>query len=171
MKNNLRFVLLLFTLYSCSSARELNTVSSVDLNQYEGKWYEIARLPNNFEEGLSCVTAEYTISKNIEVMNRGFDAEKGKWKSSKGKAKLAGPKGTSQLDVTFFWPFKGVYYIMDVTPDYEYALVGTPDRSYLWILSRSASVSESIKSKYLSQAKSEGFDTSKLIWVEHNCEE
>ncbi len=171
MKNILSFTLLLMLFFSCSSSRELNTVSKVDLNQYEGKWYEIARLPNNFEEGLSCVTAEYTVAKHIEVLNRGFDADKGKWKSSKGKAKQAGPKGSSQLAVTFFWPFKGDYYIMDVTPDYEYALVGTPDRSYLWILSRSTSLSESIKSKYLSQAKSEGFDTTKLIWVEHNCKE
>jgi len=75
------------------------------------------------------------------------------------------------LEVTFFWPFRGDYYVMNVTQDYEYALIGTPDRSYLWILSRTPSLSESIKSKYLSQAQSEGFEVSELMWVEHNCEQ
>jgi len=111
------------------------------------------------------------VGKQIEVINRGFNVESGKWKTTVGKAKLCGPDGTSQLEVTFFWPFRGDYYVMNVTQDYEYALIGTPDRSYLWILSRTPSLSESIKSKYLSQAQSEGFEVSELMWVEHNCEQ
>lgn len=166
------YVISAILLLSCSGVQSLSTVEQVDFNQYAGTWYEIARIPNQFETNLECVTAEYVISgEKIEVINRGFNTKKGKWVTSTGKAKQAGPDGTSQLKVSFFWPFSGDYYIMNVTPDYEYALVGSPTRDYLWILSRTTSLSSSMKEKFSNQASKEGFDVSKLHWTKHNCEQ
>ena len=171
MKHLFFFALGLLVL-SCGETQSLTTVQLVDLDQYAGVWYEMARIPNQFEKNLECVTAEYVINDGkIEVINRGFNTEKNKWAESRGKAKESGPKGTSQLKVSFFWPFSGDYYIMNITPDYEYALVGSPTRDFLWVLSRTPSLSKSMKEKFSNQASKEGFEISNLHWTKHNCEE
>lgn len=167
-----KFFLVVFgaLLLACNGVQELATEEQIDLQQYAGTWYEMARIPNRFEENLECVTAEYVVENGkIDVINRGFNTVKAKWVESTGKAKEAGPPGTTQLKVSFFWPFSGDYYIMNVTPDYDYALVGSPTRDYLWILSRTPTLSSSMKEKFTTQASKEGFDISTLHWTKHNC--
>ena len=155
-----------------STAQDLPTVDKVDLSKYTGVWYEIARLPNNFEEGLECVTATYTLKKNgkIQVLNKGYSARKGKYKTAKGTALVPEPAYPGRLKVTFFWPFYGNYYIMALDEDYQYALVGDPSRKYLWVLARSKSLDEPIYRELLDHAKNMGFDTDRVLRINQGCE-
>ena len=151
--------------------RPLPVVPAVDLNRYVGQWYEIARLPFRFEKSCaSDVTARYTLrpDRKIDVLNACKQAD-GKVKESKGTAKLADNKGpNSKLKVTFFWPFAGDYWILDLDPQYQWSLVGTPDRKYLWILSRSANLEAGIYDQLREKAKSLGFNTAQLIRTKHS---
>lgn len=158
-------------LLSGNPSNDLPTVEKVDLNKYAGLWYEIARLPNSFEKDLKCVTAEYTLKPNgkVEVRNKGYSTKKGAFKSSKGRAWVPDDKYPGRLKVSFFWPFAGNYYIIVLDPEYKYALVGDPSREYLWVLSRDELLDKDIYDKLLSKARSHGFDTDKVLRVQHNC--
>ena len=158
-------------LLSGNPSNELPTVEKVDLTRYAGLWYEIARLPNSFEKDLQCVTAEYTLKPNgkVEVRNKGYSSKKGAFKSSRGRAWVPDDKYPGRLKVSFFWPFAGNYYIIVLDPEYKYALVGDPSREYLWVLSRAEKLDEDIYTKLLSKARSHGFDTDKVLRVQHNC--
>jgi apolipoprotein D and lipocalin family protein len=133
---------------------------------------EIARLPNSFEKGLKCTTAEYEIMKNgkIQVINTGYkienDSEK---KQAKGKAWVPDKSEPGRLKVSFFWPFSGDYYIIHLDENYQYVLVGSPSREYLWILARNKSISQSVKDELIAHAKKYDFNTDNLIWVEQDC--
>jgi apolipoprotein D and lipocalin family protein len=151
----------------------VKVVQSVDANQYLGSWYEIARLDHSFERGLEQVTASY--SKNadgsIKVINRGYHPEKKEWKEAEGKAYFVdapNADGTyvGKLKVSFFGPFYGAYNIMALDkPYYNYVMICGPDKSYLWILSRTPQLSYPIKQELMSQAKALGFETNNLIHV------
>jgi apolipoprotein D and lipocalin family protein len=158
-------------LLSGNPSNDLPTVEKVDLNKYAGLWYEIARLPNSFEKDLQCVTAEYTLKPNgkVEVLNKGYSTKKEAFKSSRGRAWVPDDKYPGRLKVSFFWPFAGNYYIIVLDPEYKYALVGDPSREYLWVLSREEELDKDIYAKLLSKARSHGFDTDKVLRVQHNC--
>ncbi len=159
-------------LTGCSKPDDLDTVATVDINRYMCKCYEIARLPNSFEEGLTCITAEYSISPegHITVVNRGYDADgDGSWKNVSGKAWVPDSLAPGKLKVQFFWPFAGDYYIMHLDPGYQYALVGDPSRKFLWILSRTESLPEETIKELLEIANSNNFETQDVITVDHNC--
>ena len=167
----LYFMLLLsFYLFGCgNSQKPLAIVQNVDLKRYAGKWYEIARLPTRFEKGCRCVTAEYTImDKYIEVKNsctEGAVAD-AKTRSITGKAFRKERDTSGKLKVQFFWPFKADYWIIALDSDYQYALVGHPNREYLWILSRTPQLDEAIIKNLTGQAKSQGFAIDKLEWTD-----
>jgi apolipoprotein D and lipocalin family protein len=141
----------------------LEVVPYVDVAKYVGKWYEIAHLPAKFQEGCSETTATYTLSEdgNISVLNE--CKKKGKIKQAKGKAKVVDKATGAKLKVTFFWPFYGDYWIIKLGENYDYAVVGTPDRKYLWILSRTPSMDSKLFSELTEFAKSKGFDIERLI--------
>jgi apolipoprotein D and lipocalin family protein len=141
----------------------LEVVPQVDLNKYLGKWYEIARLPAKFQEGCDETTATYTLlgNGNISVLNE--CRKSGKIKKAKGKAKIVDKATGAKLKVTFFWPFYGDYWVIKLGENYEYAVVGTPNRKYLWILSRTAQMDSKLYSELTEFAKSNGFDIDKLI--------
>jgi apolipoprotein D and lipocalin family protein len=143
----------------------LPVVPKVDLNRYAGKWHEIARLPMYFQRNCaSDVTAQYTLKPDgkIEVLNQ-CRGKNGSLKTAKGTAKVVDKITQAKLKVSFFWPFSGDYWILDVGPDYEYAMVGEPGRNYLWILSRKPVMEPATFEKLVNKAKSLGFDTSRLI--------
>ncbi|HMH15484.1 MAG TPA: lipocalin family protein [Edaphobacter sp.] len=145
----------------------LETVEHVDLARYQGKWFEVARLPLRWEDKCaSDVTAIYTPQFNgkIEVVNTCKKAD-GKVSQSKGTAKTASKKDLSnaKLKVTFFWPFSGDYWILDLDPDYRWALVGNPNRKNLWILSRTPSLDRGDVDRLLAKGKALGFNTTKII--------
>lgn len=156
---------------SCGNHDSLPTVEKVDLERYAGTWFEIARLPNSFEDGLKCVTATYTLLDNgkVGVTNQGVNENTGKTETAEGKARVKDPSEPGQLRVVFFWPFGGDYFIIDLDADYRYALVGAPDREYLWILAREKQLDPSTLSMLLEKAKSLGFSTDKLIFPVHDC--
>jgi apolipoprotein D and lipocalin family protein len=141
----------------------LEVVPHVELEKYLGKWYEIAHLPAKFQEGCNETTATYTLSKDgsISVLNQSI--KNGKMKQAKGKAKVVDRKSNAKLKVTFFWPFYGDYWIIALGDDYDYAVVGTPNRKYLWILSRTPQMDDKLYSQLIEYAKSKGFDVNKLI--------
>jgi apolipoprotein D and lipocalin family protein len=152
------------------SKKEYNTlevVPHVDLKKYLGKWYEIARLPARFEEGCSDITATYSLSDDgtISVLNE--CKRNGKVKRAKGKAKVVDKNTGAKLKVTFFWPFYGDYWIINLGKDYDYAVVGTPNRKYLWILSRTPQMDDKLFSQLIELVKSKGFDVTNLIRTSH----
>jgi apolipoprotein D and lipocalin family protein len=147
------------------SESSLQTVSHVDLPRYLGRWYEIARYPTRFEKDCaSDVTATYTqlSGDKIEVLNECRKAD-GQIKRSKGTARVVDKRTNAKLKVTFFWPFSGKYWIIDLAPDYSYAVVGEPDRKYLWILSRSSQLTESVYGQILTRVRELGYDPSLLM--------
>jgi len=166
----------LFLLFStsCSSPmKNLTTVPEVDINKYAGKWYEIARLPNSFEKDLICVTAEYILRQDgkITVINTGLkESDEGKVSSIKGKAWVPDPSEPGRLKVQFFWPFASGYYIFHLDKEnYQYALVGTPSRKYLWVLSRSKEMDGNLYLQMVEIAKQNGFETATLLKVKQQC--
>lgn len=154
------------------TTKELPTVDWVDVNKYTGQWYEIARLPNSFEKGLECVTANYSFKKNgkIEVLNKGYSLDKGRYKTAKGTAWVPDSEFPGRLKVTFFWPFAGNYYIISLDKDYHHVLVGDPSRKYLWILSRTRELDEDVYSELMNTAGKHGFDTSAVVRINQDCE-
>ena len=144
---------------------ELEVVQSVDLSRYLGRWYEISRLPNGFQKKCAdMVTANYTMSGEgkIEVINRCRKAS-GEYVTARGRAKIVDKKTNAKLKVTFFWPFYGDYWILDLGPNYDYAVVGEPRRKYLWILSRSPRMDETLYQQLLQKMASQGFNTEMMI--------
>ncbi|HET9943129.1 MAG TPA: lipocalin family protein [Terriglobia bacterium] len=150
----------------------LKVVGDLDLNRYAGKWYESARLPNRFQEKCSGdVTADYTVQPDgtIQVVNR-CRLSDGKITEAKGVAKKAEKDGkNSVLKVRFAPAFLsflpqvwGDYQVLALGPAYEYAVVGDPDRKYLWILSRSPQLGDTLYSEAVRQARERGFDVGKL---------
>ena len=143
----------------------LETVPGVDLNRYAGKWYEIASFPQSFQKGCHGTTAEYTLSEKgyVIVENRCYrDSLNGKQSYIKGKAFVVKNSGNARLKVQFFWPFTGKYWIIDLADDYSYAVVSGPGKNYLWILSRTPVLNETVYHGILSRLQSKGFDLTQL---------
>ncbi len=167
---NIAFLLGAFASAFGDDRAALNTVPSVDLHRYVGNWYEIARYPNRFEKDcVSDVTARYSLRDDgkIEVVNSCRRAD-GKIKTAKGSAKIIDPQSNAKLKVTFFWPFYGDYWIVQLDPEYRYAVVSEPKRNYLWILSRTPRLPADTYTQILSRIREQGFDPSRLITPVHS---
>jgi len=163
----------IFSIFSGSPPTAVKAVGYVDLNRYTGTWYEIARFPNSFERGLKCVTATYTLRKDgrITVLNKGHKIDDPSViKQSQGIAWVPDKTYPSKLKVRFFWPFAGDYWILALDPSYRFALVGDTSLKYLWVLSRTKKMEDAGYRHLLETAKEQGFDISKLMLVEQNCE-
>jgi apolipoprotein D and lipocalin family protein len=150
--------------------REPRTVEQVDLERYLGRWYEIARYPNRFQEGCQATTATYTLRDDgdITVVNAcregGVD---GPERTAEGKAWVVDERTRAKLKVRFFWPFSGDYWIIDLGPDYEYAVVGDPELEYLWILAREPQLDAAVLDGILARLEAQGYDRKRLLWTEH----
>ena len=165
----------LSTLSFPTFANTPKAVDKIDINQYVGKWYEIAHLPMYFQrQCVSDTSAKYAIKADntISVVNSCRTAS-GEMKSSEGVA-YPQNQGKSQLKVSFLpkglrWlPFtKGDYWVLRVDPDYKVALVGGPSTKYLWILSKTPTIDEATYQSYLQTAKQQGYDLSNLIKTTH----
>jgi len=142
------------------------SVPSVDLVRYGGKWFETASFPMFFQRNcIADTTAEYAPSAGggITVHNRcrtksGFD-------EATGKATIVEGFGNSRLKVSFFWPFKADYWILGLDPEYRWAVVGNPNRKYLWVLSRTAQLPPALLEAALASARAQGFDLSRLRYT------
>ncbi|HEX8712451.1 MAG TPA: lipocalin family protein [Terracidiphilus sp.] len=144
----------------------VQVVPSVDLFRYMGTWYEIAHLPAWFQRSCSSnTTASYGLRPDgkVTVLNQ-CRTRDGKLKSAKGIARVASKKGpNTKLKVSFFGPFAGDYWIIDLDPEYQWAVVGDPHRRYLWILSRQPRLDPETYARVVERAKTQGFDVSRLM--------
>jgi len=161
----------LFIMGCVGIPENVKPVDNFKLEKYLGKWYEIARLDHSFERGLTRITADYSLRDDggVRVLNRGFSAKKNAWKEAEGKAYFV--KGSDQgfLKVSFFGPFYGSYIVFGLDHEnYQYSLVCGPDKSYLWILTRGPKINEDLKNSLIEKAAASGFDTGKLIFVDHD---
>jgi apolipoprotein D and lipocalin family protein len=181
-KNIFSLFLILMTTVSASAQDEtekvLEVVPSVDLERYCGVWYEIARLPNWFQKDCKGdVAATYTLLEDgeIKVVNRCRD-EEGKMKEAEGRARRASDdEPNSKLKVRFapaflsFLPFVwGDYWIIDLAPDYSFAVVGEPNRKYLWVLARTPKLDDVTMRAILERVKEKGYDLRDLIRTEQS---
>ena len=147
----------------------IKPVQGFKLDRYLGKWYEIARLDHSFERGLQQITAQYSMREDggVRVLNRGFSIADKQWEQAEGKAYFVQEPDTGYLKVSFFGPFYGSYVIFELDKEnYQYAFVAGPDLSYLWLLSRTPEVDQSLLTSFVEKAKLAGFDTDKLIYVD-----
>ena len=150
---------------------EITPVEGFDVSRYLGTWYEIARLDHSFERGLEQVTAEYSMREDggIEVVNRGYSVENQSWKEAVGKAYFVRSPDIGYLKVSFFGPFYGAYVVFDIDDaGYQYAFVSGPDHSYLWLLSRTPVVDESLKTYFIKRAQAVGYPADEIIFVDQN---
>ena len=148
----------------------LKTVDAVDLERYAGQWFEIARYQHRFQEGCVGSRATYTLRDDgkITVVNECYENSfSGKLRSVKGKAWVTDREKNSRLRVSFFWPFAGDYWIIELGRDYEYAVVGHPDRKYLWVLARAPEMDEEVYRAILKRLQKQEYDTTKLIRTTH----
>lgn len=154
---------------------DVTAIPNLDLNRYLGRWYEIVRLPLKYEdEAATDISAHYSFNDNgaVRVDNRCFDKDK-QPSQAIGEAKPIDDTN-AKLKVNFLpaglrWlPFTdGDYWVLKIDADYRVALVGTPDRKFLWVLARERSIPTATLDEYLSEARRQGFDLAKLITPHH----
>jgi apolipoprotein D and lipocalin family protein len=161
-------VILMVSLAGCT-CNPPETVASVDVQRYMGKWYEIAKYPVIFERGLVGVTAEYTLldDGSVRVVNGGFrGALDGEVSRIEGKAVVADQSTNAKLTVQFgpipFSLFGPNYWIIDLGENYEYAVVSDGCRKNLWVLSRTPQMDGQLYNKIVSWLAGSGFDTGQL---------
>jgi len=141
-------------------------VARVDLSRYAGKWFEIASFPMYFQR--DCVgdtTAEYALAADgsVSVTNRcrtdsGFD-------EAEGKATVVEGSNNARLKVSFFWPFRSDYWVIGLDPDYRWAVVGNPNRRFLWVLSRTPQLPQEMLDAALKAAADQGYDLKQLRYT------
>lgn len=177
--NRIGLILLIAGMARAGAARTAESTESIppvpafELSRYLGTWYEIARLPHRFEKGLSRVTATYSLNLNgsIRVLNRGFKAHRNKWSEIEGKAWNPDPAVPAVLRVRFFWPFHAAYRIILLDEGYQWAIVTSGSKKFLWILSRKPVMDEGVYASLVAFAGRNGFDTTRLIRVEQDASE
>ena len=168
-----KLILPLLTIFGCAgNYSQLDVVSHVDLEKYLGKWYEISSFPQSFQKGCNCTTAEYfrTDEDYIKVINKcRKGSPNGELSTATGKAFIKDTSTNAKLSVQFFWPFRGDYWIIELAEDYSYAVVGHPNRDYLWILSRKPQMDEKVYTMLLEKIKNKGFDVNRLVKTNQSC--
>lgn len=179
LMKNLKLLLFLSIVYFSTCVSQVNqtmknidktTVKELDINKYLGTWYELARFDHKFERGLQGVTATYSLRSDgkIRVVNQGYRGSlQGEQSTAIGKAKLNTKAGPGKLKVSFFWFFYGDYFVLELDPDYQWALIGSSSDNYLWILSRTPKMETKEFEGILNRAKERGYSLDDLIVVEH----
>mgnify|MGYP006305051397 CR=1 FL=1 len=143
----------------------LETVDEVDLSRYIGGWYEIASYPQFFQRRCTGTTATYRIREDglIDVQNRCFrDSLEGRVVDAGGRARVPDPAESAKLEVSFFGPFWGDYWVIDLGDEYEYAVVGSPSRDFLWILSRTPTMEPAVYEGILDRLRAQGYTLNQL---------
>jgi apolipoprotein D and lipocalin family protein len=145
---------------------ELQTVHHVDLQRYLGTWYEIAAFPQSFQRDCTASTATYSLRADgdIDVVNRcrKFKVD-GEVDEARGRARVVDKVSNAKLEVSFFRPFWGDYWVIQLGDSYDYAVVGHPERDYLWILARAPTLPPEVYAAILAQLQTQGYDTKRLV--------
>jgi len=154
-------------IFGCGAARPpLDVVEDVDLTRYAGKWYEIASYPAPFQQGCTGTTAEYTLRDDgrVTVLNTCYSGSlDGPVNRIEGTARVPDPAVPAKLKVSFFFPFEADYWIIDLGPEYEYAVVGEPSRSFLWILSRTPTLDDATYEEIIARLPASSYDPAGLV--------
>jgi apolipoprotein D and lipocalin family protein len=165
-------IFLAFLLAGCTGIpKGVAPVNDFDPQRYLGTWYEVARLDHSFEKGLDNTSATYTARDDggIDVVNRGYDRARGKWKQAAGRAYFISGRSAGRLKVAFFRPFYGAYNIIKLDEErYSYSLVCGPNRKYLWILSRTPGLDRQVLDGLVEYARDKGFPTESLVFPAHD---
>ena len=159
------------------TAPALETVPSLDLRRYQGRWYEIARKPNRFQAACAGdVIVQYGLREDgrVDVFNQCSEAD-GDLRSASGVARIPEPaQHPARLEVRFAPAFLGFlpmvwgdYWVIDLDADYRWAVVGEPERAYFWVLSRTPSLSEETLQGILGRARDQGYDLVDLLRTKH----
>ena len=170
-KNVIFLLALLFLMNSCNSQDKMidkTVVKELDIERYLGKWYEIARYDHRFERGLVGVTASYSFRDDgkIKVVNTGYkETLNGQKSEAIGKAKIPDPNVPSKLKVSFFWLFYGDYFVFELDENYQWAVIGSSTDNYLWILSRTPQMDETVYYELLNKLTTRGYNIDKLIRI------
>lgn len=158
---------LFFTACSTHPPAGIEPVAGFDAQRYAGQWYEVARLDHSFERGLQQTTANYLLNPDgtIQVINRGYEPSRDRWKEAEGKARFAGESDKGALKVSFFGPFYGGYNVVALDPDYQWSMVVGSNRGYFWILSRTKTLPPGVREQLLAKAQALGVQVDKVLWV------
>jgi apolipoprotein D and lipocalin family protein len=169
-------VLFGLSVWSCSSTAPRTdppaTAKAVDIKRYAGRWYEIARLPMPFQKAGESAIAEYGLNADGTVLVHNIAIRPdGSQHDIRGSAKILNPPANTKLAVRFStWfgplipvPKEGNYWVLYVDESYQEAIVGTPDRKYLWLLARTSTISDQRYKALLARAKNFGFDVSRIL--------
>ncbi len=143
----------------------LTTVEKVEVNRYLGTWYEIASFPQSFQKGCTATTATYSLRADgdLDVLNQcHLEKVDGELKVANGRARVVDKVTNAQLEVSFFRPFWGDYWIIELEPEYQYAVVGHPGRDYLWILSRTPTMDPARYDAILERLTARGYEIDRL---------
>ncbi len=163
-------IAVLLIVAGCHSSKNLPTVEQVDLKRYTGLWYDLAHLPQSFQDDCKCVTAEYILKGDkLEVVNTCVDKENDEVSTVKGEASVVEGSANAKLEVEFYEIFEGDYYILALEENYSYAMVGSPDRNSLWIIGRRPEPAAIILKEYLNLAEELGFDTFPMEYTDQSC--
>lgn len=148
------------------SAAPLAAVAHVDLDRYKGLWHEAARLPNGFERDCVAATATYTPRADGLIGVRNVCTKTDRSTSSvDGRAKIADAQSNAKLKVSFFGPFfLGDYWVIDLAPDYAWAIVGEPSGRFLWVLTRAPRVTDAEKAALTARVRALGYEPDALTW-------
>lgn len=172
-KNLPRILLPILLILGCSRHAPLPVVKNMVVTKYLGRWYEIARIPHSFEEGLTCVTATYSMRHdgNIDILNKGYTVvgDSAKVKIVHGIARIPDTLVQAKLKVKILGPFYSDYQVIALGENYEYAMVGTPSREYLWILSRTPHMTDQLYNSLVKFASDKGFNVKQLERINQNC--
>ncbi|MCU4175917.1 lipocalin family protein [Carboxylicivirga sp. N1Y90] len=165
-------LVMVFLFTACNGQESMidkTVVKELDINRYLGTWYEIARYDHRFERDMVGVTANYSFRADgkLKVINSGYKGSlNGERSEAIGKAKIPNPTIPSKLKVSFFWIFYGDYFVLDLDKDYQWALIGSSSDKYLWILSRTPIIEDSLYEELLDKLVKRGYDVNQLIKVE-----
>ena len=147
----------------------LTAVAAVDIDRYLGRWYEVARYPNSFQKDCEAVTATYSRRDDglIKVVNACGAIEGSRAREAVGRAKVVDPGANAKLKVSFFGPFWGDYWIVDLKEDYSRAIVGEPSGRYLWVLAREPAIDEAERADILKALDRLGYPADPLHFTRH----
>jgi apolipoprotein D and lipocalin family protein len=160
--------MVLLSAATVAEAPPLEVVQYVDLERYLGTWFEIASYPAWFAKNCTGVTADYSLREGggITVVNRCYKgALDGRLKEVRGRARVVDAETNARLKVSFFGPFWGDYWILELDPEYRWAVVGEPKRKYLWILSRTPTLGQGTLEGILSRLPEKGYSRERLQWT------
>jgi apolipoprotein D and lipocalin family protein len=151
---------------ACGPGRPpLEVVPHVDLVRYSGRWYEIAAFPSRFEAGCVGTTATYSVAADgtVDLVSAcRHERADGALRVVRGSGRVVDPATNAKLEVSFEWPLQGTYWIVDLDPDYRWAVVGSPSRDHLWILARAPTMDPAVYDAIVQRITALDFDPERL---------